>query len=903
MAIAEELQVVIRAEAERAIRDLRAFERQMGQTERSAGRLAQRMNDMGRTMTRAVTLPILGAAAASVKFAADIERQQTAFGVLLGDVERGNKLFQELKEFSAATPLQLEDITKASQTLLAFGTAAEDVQDQIRQLGDVAQGNAEKLDRITLAFGKIQARGKASMEEINVLIEAGVPIIAELAKNFGVAESEIFNMVSAGQVGFSDIQGALESLTGAGGQFEGMMEKISQTTAGKFSTAVDNLKLAAAELGAELLPMVNSALDRVTELAKGFASLDDETKKIILTVGAVTAAMGPMLRMVGSIGTAMSALAVPPTGYIIAAVAAVSLLTTGIVTLVRRWKENNEQIEMSSRLNENNNVILRNTKRAIDDVKLAQVGNIEAQYAYLQSLIDTNDAKEDINETELEYLIEERDMLQEILDTRGFLADRDNDRLLSLNRQITLLEADNEQLGISNELIAERIAELERLRNVESQTPFETPGTGGGGGGDDPAREMSEKVIAWYDFIKDYGIASLTAGLEAARDSAEALFDETAWDDTVFGNPKQSQVEQGINDMSDKMVQAFNEAKEAALGLQAAVEDIGVVATTTGSELAYAFGETFANAADDIQRVKDEMIDLVVSVGTVTGSVFAEAMDTGEVNIRGLITGLTDIFAPGLGQIAGVAFDIVSGLFDMAMRDFNARVEDAAAEAQDFVVELDDAYETELEIRNRYIDELNDTFNTEFDILRDLWDRNLISTDEFRTGMGELSDDYAQGVDDAEAAAAVDAANDLEAARAEKIGGLQAQIDRIEALWEAEFGGAKAWKKLFSSKDEEWAAQMDVLRSRIKIAQEATTLSGIQAAAKGANFMTDGPQLLLVGDNASGREHVQVTPAEGGGMGGGPNIYITGPVYGVDDLGERVYAALEQAKRRGRIPT
>ena len=73
------------------------------------------------------------------------------------------------------------------------------------------------------------------------------------------------------------------------------MERLSQTAAGKFSTALDNLKQAGASIGELLLPMVTKAIDKVTEMAASFQQLDDRTKKIILIVGGVAAAIGPML--------------------------------------------------------------------------------------------------------------------------------------------------------------------------------------------------------------------------------------------------------------------------------------------------------------------------------------------------------------------------------------------------------------------------------------------------------------------------------------------------------------------------------------------------------------------------------------------------------------------------------
>jgi tape measure domain-containing protein len=269
----------------------------------------QGVKDLGSTLTKSFTLPAAAAGGAAVKFAADLEKQKVAFETLLGDAEKANELFSDLKEFSAETPLQLDDITSGAQKLLAFGSSAEEVQEQLRRLGDIAQGDAQKMDSMIRAFGKIQTRGKATMEELNMVIDAGVPIIQELANGFGVTEEELFKMVSAGKVSFEDFNAAIERMTSSGGQFNGMLEEMSQTTSGKFSTAMDNLKLAAAELGENLLPVVNDILDTITVWARRFGELDEDTQNLILTLGGLVAAIGPVLSIAGTAITTFSTLA------------------------------------------------------------------------------------------------------------------------------------------------------------------------------------------------------------------------------------------------------------------------------------------------------------------------------------------------------------------------------------------------------------------------------------------------------------------------------------------------------------------------------------------------------------------------------------------------------------------
>lgn len=159
---------------------------------------------------------------------AEFEQYLTSFEVLLQSSEKAEKLISDLDKLGAATPFELPDLTKASEQLLAFGTAEEDVMTRLNQLGDLSKGKADILERITLAYGKMQAKGKVSLEELNMMTEAGVPIIKELANQLNITTDALFSKITKGEINIKNINKAMESMTSEGGQFFGMMEKQSR---------------------------------------------------------------------------------------------------------------------------------------------------------------------------------------------------------------------------------------------------------------------------------------------------------------------------------------------------------------------------------------------------------------------------------------------------------------------------------------------------------------------------------------------------------------------------------------------------------------------------------------------------------------------------------------------------
>jgi tape measure domain-containing protein len=205
----------------------------------------------------------------AIDAASDMEMLTTQFEVMLGSTEAAVKMMDELKTFSAATPFALEDLAKNSQMLLSFGIAQKDVIGTMRMLGDTAGGNSEKLNSLSLAYGKVATKGKASMEEINMMAERGIPIIDTLSEQLKTSKEGFFDMVSKGKVSAEDVKKAFQTMTSEGGMFFKGMEKQSTTFAGLVSTMKDNFKLLLADVGAAVLPELKEIVGTITALAQG----------------------------------------------------------------------------------------------------------------------------------------------------------------------------------------------------------------------------------------------------------------------------------------------------------------------------------------------------------------------------------------------------------------------------------------------------------------------------------------------------------------------------------------------------------------------------------------------------------------------------------------------------------
>ena len=188
------------------------------------------------------------------------EQYEASFSILLGDMEKGRAKLAEIQKMASVTPFELDDLAKASQLLIGYGVSADDILPTLQKLGDLSQGNAERLDRVALAYGQMVAKQKVTGEELRQMTEAQVPLLKALQDTLGVTGDEYEELQKRGLVTISDLNNAIDYLATGTGDFAGMMEKQSKTLAGLYSTAKDNVKAFAREIGGEAFQVVKGDL-------------------------------------------------------------------------------------------------------------------------------------------------------------------------------------------------------------------------------------------------------------------------------------------------------------------------------------------------------------------------------------------------------------------------------------------------------------------------------------------------------------------------------------------------------------------------------------------------------------------------------------------------------------------
>lgn len=211
-------------------------------------------------LTNPYTLISAGVGAVTA-LGAQAEQTSVAFTTLVGSEEKAAGVLKQINEFAAKTPYSNLDLVDNAKTMLNFGVEADKVNGYLRQLGDIAAGDKNKLGSLSLVFGQVASAGKMSGQDLLQFINAGFNPLKELEKMTGKTYTELQDMMSKGQIGMDAVAAAINHATSAGGAFEGMSDKLSQTVSGKFSTLVGNVQQAAVDMFEQIKPVVNDIMD------------------------------------------------------------------------------------------------------------------------------------------------------------------------------------------------------------------------------------------------------------------------------------------------------------------------------------------------------------------------------------------------------------------------------------------------------------------------------------------------------------------------------------------------------------------------------------------------------------------------------------------------------------------
>lgn len=226
-----------------------------------------------------------------VQVRGQFQQLEIAFETMLGSKSKAHALMQQMEETAAKTPFDLDGVANGAKQLLAYGESADKVNDTLVRLGNIASGLSLPLNDIVYLYGTTMVQGRLYAADVRQFTGRGIPLVKELAKMYGVTADEINNMVSAGKIGFPDVQKVLNKLTDEGGQFYNLMEKQSKSLTGMISNLGDTWDQVQDHLGEQNQDLFAGAINAAGYFLEHLESILKMVKAVAIAYGSYRAAL------------------------------------------------------------------------------------------------------------------------------------------------------------------------------------------------------------------------------------------------------------------------------------------------------------------------------------------------------------------------------------------------------------------------------------------------------------------------------------------------------------------------------------------------------------------------------------------------------------------------------------
>lgn len=206
-----------------------------------------------------------------VRITGEFELQKTTLRAILSDMQVADNLFGQMKELAVVSPFQFKDLASYAKQLTAYSIPAKDLYQTTKMLADVSSGLGVDMQRLILAYGQVRSAAFLRGQEVRQFTEAGIPILAELAKQFEAVEGravsvgEVFDRISAREVSFEMVAKVFKDMTSEGGKFFNMQEIQAETLKGKISNLKDAYDIMLSSMGENFQKPIKGIVDTIRE--------------------------------------------------------------------------------------------------------------------------------------------------------------------------------------------------------------------------------------------------------------------------------------------------------------------------------------------------------------------------------------------------------------------------------------------------------------------------------------------------------------------------------------------------------------------------------------------------------------------------------------------------------------
>lgn len=261
-----------------------------------AGETVEANEKMSVSLTK--VLGVIGGVTALKNFATELvnvrgqfQQLEIAFSTMLKSKEKANKLMLELVDIAAKTPFDLQGVASSAKQMIAYGSSAENVGDELVMLGNVAASVGSQLSEIAYLYGTLRTQGRAYAVDIRQFAGRGIPIYEELAKVLGVTKDEVSGLVKEGKVGFKEVEQAFKNMTSESGIYYNLMQEQSKSLTGQLSNLGDAWDTMLNEIGKDTQGIASAGISGLKGLIENYETVGKILIGLIATYGTYKTAL------------------------------------------------------------------------------------------------------------------------------------------------------------------------------------------------------------------------------------------------------------------------------------------------------------------------------------------------------------------------------------------------------------------------------------------------------------------------------------------------------------------------------------------------------------------------------------------------------------------------------------
>lgn len=261
-----------------------------------AGETVEANEKMSVSLTK--VLGIIGGVTALKNFVTELvnvrgqfQQLEIAFSTMLKSKEKADKLMSELVDIAAKTPFDLQGVASSAKQMIAYGSSAENVGDELVMLGNVAAGVGSQLSEIAYLYGTLRTQGRAYAVDIRQFAGRGIPIYEELAKVLGVTKDEVSGLVKEGKVGFKEVEQAFKNMTSESGIYYDLMQEQSKSLTGQLSNLGDAWDTMLNEIGKDTQGIASAGISGLKGLIENYETVGKILIGLIATYGTYKTAL------------------------------------------------------------------------------------------------------------------------------------------------------------------------------------------------------------------------------------------------------------------------------------------------------------------------------------------------------------------------------------------------------------------------------------------------------------------------------------------------------------------------------------------------------------------------------------------------------------------------------------